>query len=83
MLKLRKSDDCLKDGEFELLLNENDTSVYTRTLDGETVYVVSRYSSSECAMPECIPENYTVLLNNYADFGKTLKPYQSVWLKKI
>lgn len=83
MLKLRKSDACLKDGEFELLLNEDDTSVYTRTLDGETVYVVSRYASSECATPECIPENYTVLLNNYADFGKTLKPYQSVWLKKI
>jgi hypothetical protein len=57
--------------------------VYTRTLGDEKIFVVCRFADSEDAMPEFIPENCTVLLNNYPDFGNTLKPYQAVWLKKI
>ena len=82
LLKLRKSTPALADGEFELLLNESNTSVYTRKTNDETVYVVTRFDETECAMPECIPADAKVILNNYETVGDTLKPYQSVWFKK-
>ena len=78
-----KDNECLKDGEFTLLLNENDVSVYTRVLCDEVYYIVSRYADTECDVPECVPKGCEVVLNNYSELGNTLKPYQSVWLKKI
>ena len=82
LIKLRKETKALADGEFELILNDGNTSVYTRTADGETVYVVTRFDEAECPMPECVPAGMTVLLNNYDSVGATLKPYQSIWFKK-
>ncbi len=82
MLALRQSDPCLKDGAFALLLNENNTSVYTRTLGDETVYVVSRFDETEAPMPACVPENAQVMLSNYDVVDMTtLKPYQVTWFK--
>ncbi|MBR4278741.1 MAG: hypothetical protein IKT34_01065, partial [Clostridia bacterium] len=82
LIKLRKEMPALADGEFELLLNENGLSVYTRKADGETIYVVSRFDETEIAMPDCVPAGMTVILNNYDSVGDTLKPYQSIWFKK-
>lgn len=82
LFALRNTDPCLKDGEFELLLNENDTGVYTRTAENESVYVVSNFSDEEKPLPACVPIDAKVLLNNYEEIGKTLKPYQSFWVKK-
>ena len=65
-----------------MLLNENDTSVYTRTLGDEKIYVVCRYADTEDKMPECIPDGCTVILNNYNSVGDSLKPYQAIWFKK-
>lgn len=82
LIKIRKDDDCLKDGDFKLLINENGISVYTRSTDKHTVYVVSRFADSKCPMPEIIPADAEVILNNYDSVGDTLKPYQSIWFKK-
>ena len=82
LLSVRRNTACMGDGRFELLLNDGKTSVYARTLDGETVYVVTRFDENECVIPECVPTDAKVILNNYDSFGNTLKPYQSVWLKK-
>lgn len=81
LLSVRKSEECLRDGEFKLILNENDTSVYTRTANGKTVYVVCRFADSACPMPDEVPEKAEVILNNYDRVDKTLRPYQAVWLK--
>lgn len=81
LLHLRKTEPCLADGAFALLLNENDTAVYTRTEGGETVYAVCRFADTPCAMPDCVPKNGAVLLANYGAFGDTLQPYQALWLK--
>ena len=70
MLALRKSEPCLKDGEFKLLLNKDHTSVYTRTCGDEVIYVVSRYDETEAAFPACVPADAKVILSNYED-GKT------------
>lgn len=82
LLKLRKEIPALADGEFKLLLNENNTSVYTRTLENETVYIVTNFDEAEAPVPEIVPDGMTVLLSNYETVGNTLKPYQSVWFKK-
>ena len=50
--------------------------------DSETIYVVTNFSDTENAMPDCVPAGMTVILNNYDSVGNTLKPYQSVWFKK-
>jgi hypothetical protein len=63
-------------------MNENDVSVYTRTAENETVYVVSNFSSEEKPLPACVPIDAKVLLNNYEEIGASLKPYQSFWVKK-
>ncbi|MBP3387550.1 MAG: alpha-glucosidase [Clostridia bacterium] len=82
LFSIRNNDPCLKDGEFELLMNENDVSVYTRTSNDSVVYVISNFSSEERSLPDCVPTNAEVLLNNYNEIGVSLKPYQSFWLKK-
>ncbi|MBQ3094328.1 MAG: alpha-glucosidase [Clostridia bacterium] len=82
MLALRKSEPCLKDGEFKLLLNKDHTSVYTRTCGDETVYVVSRFDETAAPMPACVPADATVLLKNYTDAPTdTLRPFEVLWLK--
>ena len=82
LFSIRNTDPCLKNGEFELLMNENDVSVYTRTSNDSVVYVISNFSSEERSLPDCVPTNAEVLLNNYEEIGNILKPYQSFWLKK-
>lgn len=81
MLHLRKTEPCLKDGVFALLENQDGTSVYTRTLGDETVYVVSRFADTEAAMPACVPGDGTVLLANYDDRAAALRPYEVLWIK--
>ena len=82
LLKLRKEIPALADGEFELLLNEDNLSVYTRKSDSETIYVVTNFSDTEIALPALVPADATVLLNNYDSLSENLLPYQSVWFKK-
>lgn len=81
LLALRKSDPCLKDGAFQLLENNDNTSVYTRTCGDETVYVVCRFDDTEAAMPACVPADAAVLLSNYDGKADTLRPYEALWLK--
>ena len=83
MLRLRKEEAVMGDGVFELIENKDGTSVYTRTLGDEVVYVVSRFADTAAAMPACVPTNGTVLLANYADApADTLRPYETMWIKK-
>ena len=65
---------------FELLMNEDGTSVYTRTCGDEVVYVVSRFADTAAAMPACVPDG-EVLLSNYGDRADTLRPYEVLWIK--
>ena len=83
LLKLRATDECLKDGEFKLLKNDGDeVSVYTRSANGKTVYVVSNFADTASPMPDIIPDGAEVILNNYDSVDDMLKPYQSIWFKK-
>ncbi len=81
MLAVRKSEKCILDGEFKLLLNENNVGVYSQTLGDEVMYVVYRFDDAECPMPDIIPENARVILSNYKTTGKTLRPYEAIWFK--
>jgi len=82
MLALRKSEEAIAHGVFELLENENGTSVYTRTAGDETVYVVSRFADFGAKMPDCVPKDGTVILSNYdGTVGKNLRPYEVLWIK--
>ena len=82
LLKLRKSIPALSDGEFELLLNESNISVYTRKSENEIIYVVSNFDENERPMPKLVPSDCEVILNNYETVSDTLKPYQSVWFRR-
>ena len=82
LLKLRKSIPALSDGEFELLLNESNISVYTRKSESETIYVVSNFDENESPMPKLVPSDCEVILNNYETVSDSLKPYQSVWFRR-
>ena len=83
LLRLRATDECLKDGAFELLKNDGDeVSVYSRSANGKTVYVVSNFADTVAPMPDIIPSDAESILNNYDSVDDMLKPYQSVWFKK-
>lgn len=81
LFELRKSIPALADGEFKLLWNEDDVSVYTRTAEGITVYVVCNFSDQQKALPACFPRGGAILLNNYDNEKDWLQPYQALWIK--
>ena len=81
LFELRKSIPALADGEFKLLYNQDDVSVYTRTAEGVTVYLVCNFSGEKKDLPDCFPRGGAILLNNYDNEKDWLRPYQALWLK--
>ncbi len=88
MVKLRKENDVLIYGAYQLLDEaNNETYTFTRTLNGRKVLVLLNFTEhdSKVVLPEIskIPE---VLINNYetADITEntiTLQPYQAILFK--
>ena len=81
LFELRKNIPALADGEFKLLWNEDDVSVYTRTAEGVAVYVVCNFSAEKKDLPDCFPHGGAILLNNYDDEKAWLRPYQALWIQ--
>lgn len=82
LIKLKKTSKTLSQGNFEMLLWENeDIFAYKRTLD-ETYIVVVNFKD-RCVAHNLNFENYKIILNNYKTLTQTLNPYQAVVLKKI
>ncbi len=82
LLALRKSEPALAEGEFQLLLNEQGTVVYTRQWQDEKIFVACRFADTEAELPAAVPKNGTLLLSNYQATGSTLLPYQAVIIKE-
>ena len=81
MLRIRKSEPCLRDGEFTLLENNvSGVSVYTRSCGKETVYVVCNFSGEDNPLPACVPDG-VVLLANYGGKAGKLRPFEALWVK--
>ena len=81
LLKIRARESVITNGIFELLYNEDSVSVYIMRDDVSQIIVATNFSKDEKPMPTSIPENAKVLISNYDEVGKSLKPYQSVWFK--
>jgi oligo-1,6-glucosidase len=88
MVNLRKQNDVLVYGDYELLDKNNEAIyAYTRTMDTQKMLVLLNFTENESTIELSEAKNITAIaINNYGDFknieGKiTLKPYQAVICK--
>ena len=77
LLALRQSDKVLLHGDFELLENDGKTTVYRRSLEGETRYVAVRFADTSAPLPDSVPAGAECLLCNYDGVTDTLRPYEA------
>jgi oligo-1,6-glucosidase len=88
LIALRKEMDIIIDGDFQLLLKDHpEVFAYERTWKDESLIVLCNFSANELVIEDeelanKFPE-YHLLLSNY-EAGKTtsLRPYETVVLKK-
>ena len=84
LIKLRKENEIIVYGNYELLLPEDENIfAYIRTLDNQKLLVVCNFSKSEQKFDFQGYENAKVLISNYnRDAGKDgiLKPYEATVL---
>jgi len=84
LIKLRKENEIIVYGNYELLLPEDENIfAYIRTLDNQKLLVVCNFSKSEQKFDFQGYENAKVLISNYnrdAREDGTLKPYEAVVL---
>ena len=89
LIQLRKQNDVITEGEYELILPEhNDIFAYIRDAGNEKLLVINNFYAEETTFT--LPEEHdfngyssSVLLSNYADSSKkfnqfTLRPYESI-----
>ncbi len=78
LIELRKTQDCLTKGRYELLALTANYYAYARTLGNEKIITVFNFEKQSAGL-EVEGE---VLLSNYPTVEKILKPYQIVIYKK-
>ena len=79
LIAIRKEYDVIRSGSFTLLCPEDEkVFAYTRDTEHGHLLVVCNFSGEETAfdLPEAY-ENAKVLLSNYKDPGKNLRPYEA------
>lgn len=81
LLKLRASEPIITDGVFTLLYNSDGVSIYKMSDENGSIFVATNFTENEKALPSDIPGNARLLISNYNEVGKALKPYQSIWYK--
>ena len=86
LIRLRKKDPIFAEGDFKLLLEEDENIfAYVRSLADREVLVVANFTEQEiiCTLPEEW-KGGEVLLHNYKDRGKSevLRPYESMMIER-
>jgi glycosidase len=87
LIRLRKKEDIVVYGEYQLLETESQIYAYTRQLENERWYIICNFTDKtvECKLLNQLP-NGELILNNYQEpllKGK-LRPYESiVWKTRI
>ncbi|OCA85829.1 glucohydrolase [Bacillus sp. FJAT-27225] len=80
LIFIRKTNDLVVYGEYELLETEHEVFAYTRKLANETWYVICNFTAKtvNCRLLENLPDG-EILIHNYGSpFSKTeLRPYES------
>lgn len=82
MLRIRKSEPCLRDGEFTQLENNDAAfSVYTRGLAAETRSMSCAISAKRTT--PCLPASPTAWYCSPITGGKaeSLRPFEALWIK--
>lgn len=82
LIALRKEVECIVDGDFNLVLPENDDIfAFTRQNKDSKITVVANFTSKTMAMPLALEG--ALLIGNYNDASKELRPYEVlVYLQK-
>jgi len=79
LIQLRKNYAVFKDGDFKLVYPDNpEVFAYTRETDGEKLLVVCNFTALHHAFR--LPDGFLgakVLLSNYPEGGRTLRPYEA------
>lgn len=86
LIRLRKEDPIFAEGDFKLLLEEDENIfAYVRSLADREVLVVANFTEQEiiCTLPEEW-KGGEVLIHNYKDGGKSevLRPYESMMIER-
>ena len=79
LIELRKTYEVFRKGSFQLLLPEDpNIFAYLREADGENLLVICNFTAQEQAVSGIsVPENARLLLSNYAEGVKILRPYEA------
>ena len=79
LIALRKQYDVFRSGRFTLLLPEDEQRfVYRRDTEKEHLLAICNFSESSAPLADIeIPESAKLLLTNYAQQDKVLKPYEA------
>jgi glycosidase len=79
LIELRKTYEVFRKGSFQLLLPEDpNIFAYLREVDGENLLVICNFTAQEQAVSGIsVPENARLLLSNYAEDVKILRPYEA------
>lgn len=77
MRKEGKYSELLVYGRFDMLMEDDEhIFMYTRTLDGRRLTVVSNWGDSEVEAP-AVGNDDRIILSNYRENGSVLKPYET------
>ncbi|CAM4363904.1 alpha,alpha-phosphotrehalase [Lacicoccus alkaliphilus] len=63
-----------------MLMKDRHLFAYERTLDDETLLVISNYSDEHVAYPESVPPEGEVLISNYDDRAGELRPFETLMI---
>ena len=79
LIKFRKGNEVIKDGEYiDLLPRNNKVYAYKRKLGDKEIIIISNFTKKEIANPitkqlKC----YALVISNYQDNSERLKPYET------
>lgn len=83
LIRLRKEQDVIVYGKFTMLEEEDENLfIYTRQLGTKKILVICNFTDKSQKMPESIREatehNGGILIGNYAERAKEIRPYEAV-----
>ena len=86
LVKLRKENKIIQDGDIKFIERENNNVVaYIRSLDGKELIVICNFKGNDIALTEKTLSDYTKagykkILGNYDELAENLRPYEVVIL---
>ena len=86
LIRLRKEQDVIVYGKFELLEEEDENLfIYTRELEEDKLLVICNFTEQELTIPETVKamveENKGILISNYEKPADCIRPYEAVVYK--